>query len=129
MPDNPHAAMICSRCNLDKPENEFPIKRATGQRSIYCRACTTRMNTLSWAKRNPEKKSAHYYVAKALKDGKITRPNVCSWCGAEGYVIAHHRSYRRVLDIEWVCDRCHKNHHVAENGKKGGRPKRRKKIK
>lgn len=109
--------MECLRCKLDKG-SDFSLKRATGLVSQFCRPCEKRMNAIQWGKKHPDKKSAHYHVAKALKDGKITRPSVCSWCGKEGYTVAHHRTYKRVLNVEWICDRCHRNHHLSGNGER-----------
>jgi hypothetical protein len=57
----------------------------------------------------------------------------CEECGVAPYttrtpanprgkqcVYAHHDSYRRPLDIRWLCARCHRNWHVA-NGQAEGR--------
>lgn len=55
----------------------------------------------------PKSHTSHRYVAMAIKDGYLHRPNTltCLDCGAtaQGY---DHRDYNKPLDVEPVCHAC-----------------------
>lgn len=53
-------------------------------------------------------------VAKALKDGRLVRPKVCSRCGKEGRIVGHHPNYWNPFDVEWICAKCHAKGHCEE---------------
>ncbi len=57
--------------------------------------------------RHPERHRAQLDVAKALKSGKLIRPQVCSQCGAIGKVEGHHPDYLKRLEVVWLCKPCH----------------------
>ena len=54
-----------------------------------------------------DKVLAHYAVARALRSGRLVRPDTCEICGRLGQVEAHHPDYTRHLDVEWLCRICH----------------------
>lgn len=45
-------------------------------------------------------------AAKAIHAGNLTR-QPCETCGKDGTTHAHHDDYNRVLDVRWLCSRCH----------------------
>lgn len=51
---------------------------------------------------------------KALKEGVITRPSICSKCleGNKRRIIGHHEDYANPLDVLWLCDKCHQLRHI-----------------
>lgn len=58
---------------------------------------------------------AHRAVAKAIQEGKLTRPKKCEKCGEEPgndiggkskIVAHHHKGYENPLDVQWLCQRC-----------------------
>lgn len=59
--------------------------------------------------------NAHSRVQRALKSGKLVRPDRCERCGAADVRLrdgrsglhAHHADYSRPLDVEWLCVTCH----------------------
>lgn len=58
------------------------------------------------------KRRAWSAVARALKSGKLTKPDCCSVCGCKSDVIqAHHDSYDRPLEVTWLCLKCHRSLH------------------
>jgi transposase-like protein len=61
-----------------------------------------------------EKIAAYEYVRKALKEGTLKRPGVCSVCGASGNIVQHHPNYARPLHVRWVCQSCHLKIHSGE---------------
>jgi hypothetical protein len=57
-------------------------------------------------------------VNKALKSGKLTKPEKCTACGSSGLIHGHHRSYAPEdwLDVVWLCTRCHgRAHRMADS--------------
>jgi hypothetical protein len=54
----------------------------------------------------------------AIRDGLLTRPDACEWCGKECHLDAHHLSYDKPdshLDVEWICPSCHAHHHQPKH--------------
>lgn len=64
-----------------------------------------------WNLNNPEKVAAKRSVAKAIKEGRLRRPQKCSKCGVKCKPVGHHADYTRHLDVEWVCVSCHRDIH------------------
>jgi len=60
---------------------------------------------------NPLKRSARQKAWYSVSTGKLTRPKVCSGCGnresSKFKLNAHHRDYKKPLEIEWLCTKCH----------------------
>jgi hypothetical protein len=55
-------------------------------------------------------KRANFIVWRALKKGRLIKPNACERCGtkATGYKLhAHHEDHSKPLEIQWLCSRCH----------------------
>jgi hypothetical protein len=51
-----------------------------------------------------------YLVRKAIKDGRLVKPDICSRCGAPDPE-AHHPNYDRPLVVIWLCQAHHKAEH------------------
>lgn len=58
--------------------------------------------------------SATHQVHRALKEGRLVRPDKCETCGeAKMYkdgrpgIHAHHPDYNKPLDVMWLCRKCH----------------------
>lgn len=60
-----------------------------------------------WRKNNKRKRKAHRAVEWAVKTGKIVRGCNCERCGSDDNIQAHHANYDKVLDVEWLCPKCH----------------------
>lgn len=54
-------------------------------------------------------------VHRAVKCGKMTRPDTCSACGVECKPDGHHDDYDKPLDVRWLCRACHKQHHAKND--------------
>lgn len=118
---------LCGGCNTEKPFAEFNRNRAKkdGYQN-WCRACLNPIST-AWkktpigrasvsrtqkhVKRNPKTRKAQQVVSGQVKRGKMTRQPccVCNQPNAD----AHHEDYSRPLDLVWLCDKHHKQRHVA----------------
>lgn len=59
----------------------------------------------------PEKLKARQAIARALKSGKLTKPNICEACGSTGRIEGHHMDYAEQLKVLWLCTSCHSTYH------------------
>lgn len=59
------------------------------------------------------KRIAHDTITKLKERGELLVPLSCSICGdtTGGGPIAHHPSYDKPLDIQWLCRSCHQKIH------------------
>lgn len=62
---------------------------------------------------HPERIAIMSRVQKAIRAGKIKRPNYCSVCGKVCKTVAHHYDYSKPLDVIFVCQSCHKKIHAG----------------
>lgn len=61
--------------------------------------------------RYPEKIKAREAVQKALRYGKLIKPNTCEICKEyfkdKRKIHGHHEDYNQPLKVVWCCKRCH----------------------
>jgi hypothetical protein len=50
-------------------------------------------------------------VYQAIKQWKIIKPNNCELCWIIWKIEWHHYDYNHPLDVIWLCEQCHKQHH------------------
>lgn len=67
-----------------------------------------------WRIKNKEKISAEHKLAYKVRTGKIKRPFICSICGLEKRIYAHHPDYTKPYNILWLCGSCHKRIHTGD---------------
>jgi ribosomal protein S27AE len=65
----------------------------------------------AYRERYPIKVAAHGIVQYAIREGRITKQEICSECGSTKKIEAHHDDYSKPLDIRWLCEDCHKEWH------------------
>ena len=65
--------------------------------------------------KNKNKYKAHNKVKNAIRAGKLIKPSSCEHCGNSCYLVAHHCDYLKPLNVNWLCEPCHKKWHL-ENG-------------
>lgn len=70
-------------------------------------------------------KRSQHLVESAIKKGILT-PNSCEKCGKTGkakdgrnLVHARHDDYSKPLDVRWLCQSCHYDHHKLEGSQCG----------
>lgn len=121
----------CSICGDEKPWSEFGRDRTTVSGYDHrCKLCNRerikvhRLNPeykktaakfmCDYRRRNKEKVQARNKVYYHVKVGNITKPTVCSACGCNGKIEAHHQDYSKPLDVVWLCGQCHIGEHNAK---------------
>ena len=109
------AANIARKMATDQ---HFKVKEAARQREkqnsrrLEGKASKRKPETIkAWRKRNPEKARAHGFVARALRNGSLTR-EVCEACGSAN-THAHHADYSKPLEVRWLCPQ----HHMIQHRK------------
>ncbi len=78
------------------------------------RPCYTKINTSNikkWREFNKHKCAAHQHVVRALKNGKLSKPENCQVCGSQSKLNAHHHDYQLPLSVIWLCITCHRRIH------------------
>lgn len=68
-------------------------------------------NNRAYEKRNPERLNAIHALYRAVKKGKVIRPDKCSICAKECKPEGHHHDYDKKLEVVWVCRPCHLDIH------------------
>lgn len=125
----------CARCRETKPAGEFYrcVTRPSGL-ATYCKPCsreytggrasleTVKAVRRKWAQgigrkalmkyrtRYPGKVYAQATLRRMVAAGLVYRETVCP-CGSEEMVEAHHDDYAKVLEVRWLCRKCHKAWH------------------
>ena len=64
-----------------------------------------------YLEKNPIKRLATNIVNNAVRDGKLSKPDFCSICGASGRIHGHHDDYAKPLVVRWLCPACHMKWH------------------
>lgn len=70
-----------------------------------------------WLLQNSDKRAAHILLGNAVRNGRLSKPNVCQVCGAGGRIHGHHDDYAKPLDVIWCCAKCHTAIHKELDGK------------
>jgi len=127
----------CSQCK----ELIIVTEKQVKNKSYVCHPCQSN-NAVQWAKRNPKQKqlgnraylrtekgklairrkikrfreahpdraTAYQAVQTATRNGSLIRESCV--CG-NTKVHAHHKDYSKPLEVEWLCQPCHSNKHLA----------------
>lgn len=99
-----HKSKICIRCGEEKPLDEFYVhKRMADGHLNVCKSCV-KLRIGRYRK-----------VKRALKSGKIVRPEYCEVCGKKCRTEAHHKNYDESLRVVWMCRTCHANYHTGKS--------------
>ena len=130
----------CSRCKQEKPTTEFHRDKSQASGLSYaCKTCrreqhrenretyraanrryeathadTRRVQKIDYRANNPDKARARDAVHRAVRAGRLTRPNTCERCDASGPVHGHHGDYSKPLAVQWLCSICHALAHLEE---------------
>ena len=128
----------CKGCERFIPISEFPLTSSGNNRDYifpmnYCRECKNARQRDSYqrhrekrcadrrANYNRQRKTgqsqASLIVSKCVELGYIVRPNICECCGKESENIhGHHDDYNEPLEVQWLCSKCHREEHLANDG-------------
>lgn len=83
--------------------------KASKQR--YTHSDKNKKAQLRWYVKNPHKRHATTIVRRALKAGKLVRPETCEFCD-DFPSTAHHPNYDKPLEVIWVCGDHHRFIHA-----------------
>src|ERR1043166_6968232 len=132
---------VCFKCLSEKPISDFyPHPRMGDGYLNKCKECSKRDSTeyrnaniakiraydsmrskrperakaaaqiaKLWLQQDKRRPACHNAVHRAIKKGVIERKD-CERCGSPK-TLAHHESYDNKLDVNWLCQPCHKQRH------------------
>lgn len=66
-----------------------------------------------WVKENKIAISCHQKVERAIKNGVLIKPKLCSNCNRKTKLHAHHDDYSKPLEVLWLCGSCHRLRHSS----------------
>lgn len=93
------------------PETNKKIKKYETMRSKKpSRKRKARAYLLKYREKYPEKYKARTAVRNAIRDGRLVK-EPCRVCGDTNSE-AHHNDYSKYLDVEWLCFKHHRKHHL-----------------
>lgn len=95
-----------SRYHLKMKDPAWVAKERARQVAKVCSPAGI-ANTNRWRQENPEGWKAQCALNRAIRDGKITKPQTCERCGREERLHGHHADYSKPLEVEWLCVKCH----------------------
>ena len=64
-----------------------------------------------YKKRKKLEESARGKLNRAVANGKIVRPDLCSRCDKKGLIHGHHENYSKPYEVIWLCHQCHFTEH------------------
>lgn len=116
---------ICKTCDSKRRVRERKLSVAQQERQTkyyrqwYAERGRNRSPTYKdiivlWQNSHQDSRKVAEIVGKAIQDGMLERPLICSMCSRETRVQAHHNDYALPFNIMWVCASCHKNIHLRK---------------
>jgi hypothetical protein len=107
--------LCCKSCDLARTRiwrfansEKFRISQRTSRQTPEGRIRTSR-NSAAYRTRYPDKDHAGSRVRYAIKTGRLVR-RPCLFCGSPE-TEAHHDDYSKPLNIEWLCQKHHREVH------------------
>jgi hypothetical protein len=125
MPQTKVAYKTCKKCKTTKPISEFYVKERRRTATRYfsrCKPCYYawvygRDKSMGHKWHGPKQKNgpARQALHQAVLRRKVRKPGQCQACGRptpkeelDGH---HHKGYHRPLDVQWLCEPCHRKAH------------------
>jgi hypothetical protein len=104
----------CARKHLRKMSLDHPhIFTEKYKRWYRKNKDKVRKNWKIWYEANKYKVRAHNKVKTALLNGSLVK-GICEKCGSSD-VRAHHDDYSKPLQVRWLCQRHHMQHHKGKD--------------
>ena len=103
---NPNAVICCSRSCANRLK--------TGETAPNWKGGVSKNQYSRYRKHVPHKYKAQNAVERAIKVGKLKKPEKCTKCKQIKKVEAHHKNYNKQLDVIWLCHRCHMGEHYGK---------------
>ena len=102
----------CAKSDVGKHREEnldriraYDRERGRSKDRITANVAVTR----AWRSEDSRRQKAHSSVAKAIRKGDLLRAP-CERCG-DAKSLAHHEDYDKPLQVNWLCQPCHKQRH------------------
>lgn len=96
-----------SRRNVVVTHTRYPQRGANNFNFKGWRSRTPILYTRPFKTSHPDYVRAHRIVARAIRAGRLIRPDFCESCLQKRQPDAHHDDHMKPLDIQWLCRTCH----------------------
>lgn len=67
---------------------------------------------VKWQRNNRNKARVQAALRRAVRAGKVLKPERCEGCGTGGRIMGHHDDYSKPLQVRWLCYTCHYQWHA-----------------
>lgn len=106
---------IYDRARLHKPDRveSRMLYRTTETGQLLIQAGQKR-----WQNKHSVARQAHVVVGNAVRDGRLAKLP-CEVCG-DTEVHGHHDDYTKPLEVRWMCNQHHIEHHMRERDRANG---------
>jgi len=98
----------------ENPEAQAAIQQRAHKKLLERNPRFNSETTQCYRKRYPERDRAHRAVQRAVREGKMVKPNICECCGKQTEspnLDGHHEDYSKPLEVNWLCRQCHLERH------------------
>jgi hypothetical protein len=108
----------CTKCHKKKPLDKYSRNPKSPDGLVYwCKDCFNvylrnryhrrLAQRQQYRKANRHKLYANLLLHRAVKRGKLIRPDKCEGCQETCKPSGHHPDYGYPLEVEWLCTPCH----------------------
>ena len=112
-------AAKCKKCQSDYDKARVDLPKRIESRKKYAQTeagkTASSKGKKAYIARNPIKRKAHHCVTNAVRDGKLSKPELCQQCDKSDRLHGHHDDYAKPYEVRWLCSPCHIAWH-KENG-------------
>lgn len=107
----------CRECNKEYKKGEYLrnkesyFRRCRDWRKTDIGKKSIKKTYLKQKEKYPEKYKARCLLNSYVVAGKIIKPKKCENCGSYEKICSHHNDYKKPLDVQWLCYKCHTKLH------------------
>ena len=109
----------CARCCHQCPYRARKVRREQNAAVGASATARNRAKQARYRSQHKLKLTAHWAVRRAMAKGVLRQPASCEACGVNvpkgsdgrSLIHAHHTDYAKPLEVQWLCNRCHKRTH------------------
>lgn len=112
----PPPLSLTKNCKGCGKEFKIPIREIRRGKGRYCSLpCSSKSaHVYSPPGTKEMKHETQREARRAVKDGRLSRPDSCESCGKSCVPQGHHDDYTKPLNVRWLCSQCHSLVHAGK---------------